>query len=127
MKKVNSEMFITNAEMALIKKRERLTTFANEILSIMEESKKEYRCCEIADILNKNYNRKAITVATVVRIFKKFLQAGLVVRVERNGDPIEIGDNSTRNKVVIDKKTYYYGECTRTKTIIPKIAYYSLA
>ena len=121
MKSVNLEVFVKELWLAKIK-----TEDANAILSFMEKGKK-YRCKEIAKYARESKTTRWCSTAYVASLFKTLVKNGYLVRTEENGEPIEI-EGYYRKCVIIHGEKYYSDDYKwQTKTIIPKIAYYSLA
>ena len=126
---IKSEAFITKTEKELVKRRDEKAKVATKLLSTLEKGK-EYRCYEVADMLNKNRKkgkRKFYTYAYIAQIFKACVNAGYMVKTVKDGEPVEIED-LIRDEITVNGKKYYSMETRWGKrTIIPKISYYSLA
>ena len=127
---IKSEAFITKSEKELVKRRDEKAKVATKLLSTLKKGE-EYRCYEVADMLNsKNKNkgkRKFYTCAYIAKIFKACVDAGYMVKTVKDGEPVEIED-LIRDEITVNGKKYYSKESYwGTKTIIPKVSYYSLA
>lgn len=122
MKSVKLEMFVKELWIAEAK-----TADANAILSLMEEGKK-YRCKEIAKLVRENKATRWCSVAYIARLFKTLVKNGYLTRTVENGEPVEVEAYIYDFVVVNGEKYYNYDKAYwGTRTIIPKIAYYSLA
>lgn len=122
MREVNLEVFVERLWLAKQK-----TADANAILPFMEKGKK-YRCKEIAKYARESKATRWCSTAYIASLFKSLVKNGYLVRTEENGEPVEI-ECFIHDYVIVNGKKYYSKSdgSWGTKTIIPKIAYYSLA
>jgi hypothetical protein len=122
MKPVKLEMFVKELWIAETK-----TADASAILSLMEEGKK-YRCKEIAKLVRENKATRWCSIAYIASLFKTLVKNGCLTRIVEDGEPVEV-DAYIYDFVIVNGEKYYNYDkgYWGTKTVIPKITYYSLA
>ena len=123
MRELTAQDFMTEAEES---RKEENAKFANMVLNFMV-SGEEYRCKDIAKILQAHGIHFGTSYQNIGQVMKKLRQLGLVKRIEKDGEPVTFKDY-TQKKILLNGEVYRseeYYEMEVTK--IPKIAYYSLA
>lgn len=123
-KKITIADFTTPAERKAEKEKAKQVDFINKMLSVMEVGK-EYRCKEIASLLQAQGIRRGTSTQNITRVMSTLLKIGWVARITRDGEPCTFED-WIRDEITVNGRKYYSKSYLGKRTIIPKFAYYSL-
>lgn len=125
-KKITVANLMTANEKKAAKRKAKRVEFINKMLSVMEEGK-EYRCKELARMMKAQGFKRGTSFQNIARVMRTLFELGLVVRTTKDGEPRTFEDYRPK-KIVLDGETYYSKNWyNQNITVIPKIAYYSLA
>jgi len=123
-KKITTVDFMTVAEKKIAEKKAERVDFINRMLSVMENGK-EYRCKEIASLLQKQGIKRGTSIQNIAKSMGILLEMGWVAKTIRDGEPRTFED-WVRDEIIVNGKKYYSEEYHLGKrTVIPKITYYS--
>jgi hypothetical protein len=124
-KKITVADLTTAAEKKAAERKARRVDFINKMLSIMEDGK-EYRCKELAKMMRAQTARKGTTSQGIASAMRTLAELGWVVRTTRKGEPCTFED-WIQDEITVNGRKYYSESYLGKRTVIPKIAYYSLA
>jgi len=124
-KKITVADLTTAAEERAAKEKVERVDFINKMLSIMEDGK-GYRCKEIASLLQAQGIRRGTSIQNIARTMRTLAELGWVVRITKKGEPRTFED-LIHDEITINGRKYYSESYLGKRTVIPKIAYYSLA
>lgn len=123
-KKITVADLTTAAEERAAKKKAERVDFINKVLSIMEVGK-EYRCKEIVSLMRAQRIRRGTSIQNIARVMRTLTELGWAVRTTRKGEPVTFED-LIHDEITINGRKYYSESYLGKRTVIPKIAYYSL-
>lgn len=124
-KKITVADLTTAAEEAAARRKAERVDFINKMLSVMEVGK-EYRCKEIAKMMRTQGIRRGTSIQHIARVMRTLAELGWAVRTTRKGEPITFED-LIHDEITINGRKYYSESYLGKRTVIPKIAYYSIA
>jgi len=124
-KKITVADLMTAAEKKAAKRKAKYVDFINRLLSIMENGK-EYRCKELAKMMEAQGYVRGSSIPNISRCMRKLIVLNMVKRIEKDGEPRTFNDYCSK-KLVVNDEVYYSAKLyDQERTVIPKIAYFSL-
>lgn len=124
-KKITVVDLITPAEKRAAEKRAKQADFINRMLFVMEDGK-EYRCKEIASLLQAQGIIRGTSIQNITRTMRILFKLGLIKRTIKDGEPRTFED-LIQDEITVNGRKYYSEPYWGKRTAVPKIAYYSLA